>query len=259
MLAAGSVAVGAGRSAFGHTWGMLRDAWEVNADGWIAWSRAPGHDSYWRFHRDAFLPLVPPPGRLTLDIGCGEGRLSRDLVRLGHQVVGIDGSMTMAAAASSHAEPVKAVVQADAAQLPLPDCMVDCVTMFMSLQDNDAMERAIDEAARVLVCDGHLIIAITHPANTAGAFEASTDDSSRPFVIRDSWFERGLRSDTCERDGLTMNFHSEHRPLQAYTEALAQSGFIIDRLREVTEPDPNDKWHRMPLFSHLRAVLAKRD
>jgi SAM-dependent methyltransferase len=238
---------------------MLRDAWEVNADGWIAWSRAPGHDSYWRFHRDAFLPLVPPPGRLTLDIGCGEGRLSRDLVRLGHQVVGIDGSMTMAAAASSHAEPVKAVVQADAAQLPLPDCMVDCVTMFMSLQDNDAMERAIDEAARVLVCDGHLIIAITHPANTAGAFEASTDDSSRPFVIRDSWFERGLRSDTCERDGLTMNFHSEHRPLQAYTEALAQSGFIIDRLREVTEPDPNDKWHRMPLFSHLRAVLAKRD
>jgi SAM-dependent methyltransferase len=238
---------------------MLRDAWEANAADWVAWSRAPGHDSYWRFHRDAFLPLVPPPGRLTLDVGCGEGRLSRDLVRLGHQVLGVDGSMTMVAAASSHSEPVKAVVRADAAQLPLPDCVADCVVMFMSLQDIDSMERAISEAARVLLGSGHLVVAITHPLNTAGAFEGPTDEQThRPFVIRGSWFERGLRSDTCERDGFTMNFHSEHRPLQAYSEALAQSGFVIDRLREVTEPDPSDNWHRIPLFLHLRAVLEHR-
>src|SRR5262245_13024757 len=71
---------------------MLRDTWEHNAEAWIRWAREPGHDSYWRFHRDRFLELVPAPGRLTLDIGCGEGRLSRDLAALGHEVVGIDSS-----------------------------------------------------------------------------------------------------------------------------------------------------------------------
>jgi hypothetical protein len=33
----------------------LRDAWEAEARNWIAWARTPDHDSYWQFHRDAFL------------------------------------------------------------------------------------------------------------------------------------------------------------------------------------------------------------
>jgi hypothetical protein len=39
----------------------MRTAWDLHAGEWISWARAPGHDSYWRFHREAFLPLVPPP------------------------------------------------------------------------------------------------------------------------------------------------------------------------------------------------------
>ena len=39
----------------------LRDAWESEARNWIAWARAPGHDSYWKFHRDAFPSSLPPP------------------------------------------------------------------------------------------------------------------------------------------------------------------------------------------------------
>lgn len=53
----------------------LREAWESEAANWVAWARKPGHDSYWTFHRDAFLELLPAPRGLTLDIGCGEGRL----------------------------------------------------------------------------------------------------------------------------------------------------------------------------------------
>ena len=52
-----------------HSDGNLRERWEAHANEWIAWARAAGHDSYWRFHRDQFLQIVPPPGHRTVDIG----------------------------------------------------------------------------------------------------------------------------------------------------------------------------------------------
>jgi SAM-dependent methyltransferase len=233
---------------------MLRDAWDDNAEAWILWARTPGHDSYWRFHRDTFLPLVPAPGRITLDIGCGEGRVSRDLARLGHTVIGVDVSSVMAVSASTHADARGPVLVGDAAALPLPNAVADCVVAFMSLQDIDAMELAIAEAGRVLCRGGHLLIAIAHQTNTAGKFVGAGAIDIPPFVIEGSWFERKALADTCERGGLTMTFHSEHRPLRDYSDALADARFLIERIREVEDPDPEDKWHRIPLFLHLRAV-----
>jgi SAM-dependent methyltransferase len=61
----------------------LGDFWERQAEDWVRWAREPGHDSYWHFHRDRFLELLPAPGRLTVDVGCGEGRLSRHLKEFG--------------------------------------------------------------------------------------------------------------------------------------------------------------------------------
>src|SRR3954470_1694757 len=102
----------------------LSAGWEAAARQWIAWARAPGHDSYWRFHRDQFLSLLPPPGRLTLDIGCGEGRLARDLKKLGHRVVGIDSSPSLIAAAKQSDDAMDLRL-ADAAALPLADGCAD--------------------------------------------------------------------------------------------------------------------------------------
>ena len=53
-----------------------------------------------------------------------------------------------------------------------------------------------------------------------------------------------------------MTFQSQHRPLQAYTEALANAGFLIERIREVADPSPADKWHKIPLFLHIRALRS---
>ena len=56
----------------------MRDGWESQARNWAEFARAPGYD---RSHEDINLPalldLLPPPGRRTLDLGCGEGRLGR--------------------------------------------------------------------------------------------------------------------------------------------------------------------------------------
>jgi SAM-dependent methyltransferase len=235
----------------------LREAWEEHAAAWLAWTREPHLDSYWRFHRDAFLELVPEPGRRTLDLGCGEGRLSRDLKALGHSVVGVDVSATMLAAARE-ADPSIETHLADAAALPFADAAFDCVIAFMSLQDVDDFEQAIRESARVLEPGGRLCLAIVHPINAAGRFE-SEDPASR-FVIEGSYLERFRYADRVERDGLEMTFVSDHRPLQDYVDALADAGLLIERVREHGVPEAaivhqrSRRWQRVPLFLHARAI-----
>jgi ubiquinone/menaquinone biosynthesis C-methylase UbiE len=147
----------------------LRERWEAHAKQWIAWARAPGHDSYWRYHRDQFLRLLPPPGRLTVDIGCGEGRLTRHLKALGHAIVGIDSSPSLIAAARG-LDPSMDLRVADAAALPLDDASADLAIAFMSLHDIDAMPVAVHEIARILERGGRLCLAIVHPINSAGRF-----------------------------------------------------------------------------------------
>jgi SAM-dependent methyltransferase len=231
----------------------LRDAWEAEATRWVEWARRPGHDSYWRFHRDRFLELLPPPAGPLLDVGCGEGRLPRDLKKLGYDVIGIDASATLIAHARE-ADPGGDYRVADAAQLPLEVDSVDLVTAFMSLHDIDDFETAIAEVARVLRPGGHLCFAIVHPINSAGRFEARTADA--PFIIRDSYLEPRPYADVVERDGLQMTFTSIHRPLEAYTAALGSVGLLIERIVEVpdTTGPPGDRWQRIPLFLQLRAL-----
>lgn len=233
----------------------LRERWEAHASAWIQWSRT-GHDSYWRFHRDQFLELLPSPGHRTVDVGCGEGRLSRRLKELGHCVIAVDASPTLVAAARE-ADGSMDVRLADAAALPFDDASADLVVAFMSLQDVDDMPAAVREAGRVLEPGGKLCLAIVHPINSAGRFVEQAADAD--FVISGGYLQAFDYSDRVERAGLTMTFHSRHRPLQDYFVALEQAGLVIEALREPSTPehairsDANRRWQRVPLFLHIRA------
>jgi SAM-dependent methyltransferase len=235
----------------------LAGVWSQHAAEWIAWARTSEHDSYQRFHGAAFRDLLPPAGRLTIDLGCGEGRLSRDLTAAGHHVVGVDASPA-AVEAAIEADPSIEVHLADATALPFPDGCADLVVAFMSLQDIDDAEGAIRESARVLEPGGRLCLAIVHPINSAGQFESFEPDS--PFVITGSYFDHFRYRDTIVREGLEVVMESEHRPVGWYTEAIADAGFVVERLREVRVPDHaasaprNRRWQRLPLFLHVRAV-----
>jgi SAM-dependent methyltransferase len=234
----------------------LSDDWEQEAGSWIKWARAPGHDSYWRFHRDQFLTIVPAPGKLTLDLGCGEGRFARDLKRLGHRVIGVDSASTLLEAAR-RADPGGDYRSASATKLPLENASCDLVIAFMMLQDLDELTAVVNEMGRVLVARGTACIAIVHPLNSAGRFANESADSA--FVIPRSYLDEFGYVDDFVRDGLRMVFHSRHRPLEAYSRALEAAGFVIDAIREHRIPeeglrsDRSRRWRRIPLFLHLRA------
>jgi SAM-dependent methyltransferase len=206
---------------------LARD-WEREAANWIAWARRPGHDSYW-YYGGSFRELLPGPGRRTLDLGCGEGRVARDLAALGHVVTGIDASPAMVSAARE-AHPDGEYLVGDATSLPFADASFDLVVAYNSLMDVDDVragrrgDRPGSRARRPLLHRDR------SPVTSAGSFVDDATDSS--FVIDGSYLGEHRYADALERDGLEMTFHSIHRPLEAYSLALEGAGFVVEAIRE---------------------------
>ncbi|HEY9777098.1 MAG TPA: methyltransferase domain-containing protein [Planktothrix sp.] len=239
---------------------LLSEAWDRESASWIKWARTPGHDSYWKFHRDQFLELVPPPGQLTVDIGCGEGRLSRDLKRIGHTIKSFDASATMIEAARE-ADPNGCYDIAYADRLPLSDGAADLAVMFMVLQDIDDLEATVQELSRVLANSARACLAIVHPLNSSGDF--TSRDAKSEFMIKKSYLGEFRYSDTFERDGLSMTFHSVHRTVESFSRAFEKFGLCIEAIREHPVPDSacrseeSRRWQRVPLFLHFRLVKCR--
>lgn len=237
----------------------MRDGWEAEAENWAAFARTPGHDStHDEINLPALLALLPGPGRATLDLGCGEGRVGRFLRSIGHRVAGADAAPTMVRLAARHPDAVPAVL-ADAAALPFGDAAFDLVVAHMCLHDMDRMPQAVAEAARVLAPGGRLCACIPHPVNSAGEFRGRDGDA--PFLIEGSYLDPAPADWVADWGGIQMTFHSEHRPLEAYSRALEAAGLLIEAIRETRAPDTlvaaspgKRRWQRIPLALHLRAV-----
>jgi SAM-dependent methyltransferase len=219
---------------------------EERAQGWLAWARTPGHDAYWTY-RDAFFALVPEPGAATLEVGCGEGRVARDLVARGHRVTGLDASPTLLHAAAQ-ADPASRYVEGPAEALPFEDGAFDLVVAYNSLMDVADMPAAVREAGRVLAPGGRLCACITHPLPDAGAWR---DDET--YAVTERYLEQRWFSGSMERKGLEFTFDGWCYPLEAYARALEAAGLLIEALREPADP-AGGRWARVPMFLMWRAV-----
>jgi SAM-dependent methyltransferase len=238
----------------------MRRGWEAEAHNWAHFARTPGHDQAHETHLPSLLSLLPPPSGPALDLGCGEGRVSRVLHARGYAVAGVDASPTMVKLAAAHDDRQPAVL-ADAAALPFPDSTFDLVVAYMSLHDVDAMPAAIAEAGRVLRRAGRFCAAIPHPVNSAGEFGSKAADA--PFVISGSYLDCTPATWTATRDDVLVTFHSEHRPLEVYSRALETAGLLVEAIREVSPAaspatpgtdEAASRWRRIPMFLQFRAV-----
>jgi len=234
----------------------LKEFWDNQAEAWGRFARRPGHDRYHEgFNFPAFLELVPPAGKRTLDLGCGEGRVGAELARRGHRVVGVDASAVMVELARERHE----AQVADAAALPFEDGAFDLVVAYISVLNFAEPERAIAEVARVLEPGGRCCTAVVHPFDGAGRFAG--DESDSPFVITGSYFEQEPKLWRSDRDGIEVTFYDRALPLQRLFDAHEAAGLLVEAVRE---PIPSDAFieekpiavrrRRIPLFLHLRAV-----
>ena len=111
--------------------------------------------------------LFPHGGRVA-DLGCGPGRVASFLAAKGVEVVGIDLSLGMLEMAR-RAHPDLRCAVGDLGALPLADRSLDGAVCWYSIIHTEPhrLDAAFDEMARVLIADGHMLLAF-RPGGASG-------------------------------------------------------------------------------------------
>jgi 2-polyprenyl-3-methyl-5-hydroxy-6-metoxy-1,4-benzoquinol methylase len=214
---------------------MERDAWNAAAHEWVGRIRE-GMGGRVHVHDASLYDLLPPPAGLALDVGCGEGRLVRELADRGYDVVGLDASEALIEEARS-ADPDGRYEVAAIDALPVEDGaaqFVICVNVLPHVHD---LESAAVELARVLAPGGALLIGTIHPLAHAGTYDEETGE----LRISD-YYDR-------EREVVPLGEHTVHherRTIEDYLRTLLGAGFVLTALREV--PGETGK---LPLYLDL--------
>jgi len=158
--------------------------WSRIASEWTAWARAPNHDEFWAY-RGSLIAFIGQGDGDALDVGCGEGRVSRVLKECGYRVTAIDPVEKLVSAAEK-ARSADAYRIAAAADLPFENCSFDLVVAYNVLMDVEDVLAALKEIRRVLRPSGILVISIVHPFADRGHFAGPEANAS--FVLHDSYF-----------------------------------------------------------------------
>ena len=211
------------------------EAWNAAAHDWAHRIRE-GMGGRVHLHDASIYELLPPPRGLTLDVVCGEGRLTRELSARGYEVVGVDASTALVEEARS-ADPSGRYEVASIDSLPFADGAAGLAVCVNVLPHVDDLQAAGAELARVLAPGGAFLIGTIHPVAQAGTY----DEESGELTITDYWNR--------EREAVELGEHTVHherRTIEDYLRTLLGAGFVLTALREV--PGPSGK---LPLYLDL--------
>lgn len=216
-----------------------QETWDANAEFWLRIIRE---------HRDRYRTELTDPtvldaigdvaGLDVLDAGCGEGYMARELASRGaRHVNGIDTSGALVKAAETAMVSGTSFNEANADNLPFAAESFDVVLANHLLNDLPDIVAPIGEFARVLRPSGRFITLMLHPCFYE--HQAERTPGSQMLSASEYFTRRAVRQ-PFEVDGLTSPAASTSwvRPLESYTEVLADSGLVITRL---TEPHPSEQ------------------
>jgi SAM-dependent methyltransferase len=171
--------------------------------------------------------------RRLLDIGCGEGQISRLAARQGTKSTGIDPTgAQLRTAAERGGGPCYA--KAEATHLPFPDATFDAVVACLVFEHIDDVDGAIGEVSRVLLTKGRFVFFLNHPLlQTPGS--GWIDD----HILMEQYWRIGpyLTEDTTlEEVAKDVVLPFVHRPLSRYVNTLAANGLLVTRMEEPSPP-----------------------
>jgi SAM-dependent methyltransferase len=252
-------------------------AWDENADLWIRHVRA-GWDRYREeFNNPMFLAFLPAlAGKAIIDLGCGEGRNTREFARRGARLTGVDvsGKMIAAATAAEAQEPLgisyRVASFSDLSAFPADS--FDLAVSTMALMDGPDFDGAAREAHRVLRPGGGVYFSVLHPCFVTPMQKWLRDEAGEEIGFRvgeyftdDIYIDRWRFSAAPEENGDLFAMPRFPHRLETYINGLVTAGF---RILKIQEPRPtkamaaaNPRFARLrrhiPLFLYFAAEKAQ--
>jgi len=170
----------------------------------------------------------------VLDIGCGEGQISRLAGYVGaSRVVGIDPTWAQLSVARQRAGP-PAYCRGVADTLPFAAASFDAVVACLVFEHIQDVDRALGEVGRVLRPGGRFLFFLNHPLlQTPGS--GWIDDR----ILEEQYWRIGpyLTEDSgLEEMDKDVYIPFVHRPLSRYVNAMAAAGLLIERMDEPPPP-----------------------
>lgn len=212
-----------------------------NSSKW--YNKIVGNEGHY-YHEHVVLPGLKKLLKVTadsrvLDLGCGQGVLARALPKYQHYL-GIDAAPDLISAAKRQTRSNAAEFQVADATRPLKKIELGTYThvaCVLALQNMEHPEGTITNAAAALRSGGQFVIVLNHPSFRIPRQSGWKNDEKSKQQYR--WENRYLSplkipiqmSPGADASKVTWSFH---RPLQDYTQMLAQAGMVITDIQEWT-------------------------
>jgi ubiquinone/menaquinone biosynthesis C-methylase UbiE len=247
-------------------------SWEHVAtwyDGWVG-----DHGS--TYHRELAIPVVlellaPQPDERILDVGGGQGVLAPYLVEAGAVVDVVDASAKLIAAAKRRHRSLRGArfLVGDARRLPavagLEPASYDAATFVLSIQDMDDLPAVVRGLDWALSPASRVVLLMTHPAFRQPRHSGWGYDEGRRLTYRRVDAYLGEMAVPMKSLGGGPPTRSFHRPISAYVNALAESGFATDVMVELPDLPPGRRPGKaargdaranaeIPIFLGMRAI-----
>jgi 2-polyprenyl-3-methyl-5-hydroxy-6-metoxy-1,4-benzoquinol methylase len=204
-----------------HNIDRLASAWRDNAELWSEAVRSDSIESRRLVTNSAVLEAVRSVrGERVLDVGCGEGWLSRALAEMGRDVTGIDASERLIELASQQAGASFLTASYDDIISGVRnvgsgyDIMVCNYSLF-----TDSLKPLLRALRELGVAGAHLVVQTIHPMIEGGRYE-------------EGWREERFESFTGSWSPMPWYF----RTVGAWVHELRGGGWRIEEVREPVHP-----------------------
>ena len=225
------------------------DAYQLLADSYAKHIDTKPHNAY--YDRPAMLSLLPDvDDKQVLDIGCGPGAYTQEIVKRGASVIACDVSDRMLELAYERLrQNVSAELDAGKVELKLID-LAQPLTMFSAEQFDvinaplclDYIEDWLTlfrELWRVLKPGGCFLYSCAHPSFDAEYFK--TKDYFSVERVESTWSGFGIK----------VRMPTFRRSLEETFEPTISAGFVIDKIHE---PLPTDDFKKADLRRYKRLM-----
>ncbi len=239
---------------------MRQKLWETHAHWWQK-GFTDGADAE---YEEQILPLAAD--LLTgfdriLDIGCGEGHVTRHLTTQNSHVLGIDAAWAQIRVAAARSNS-NGYVRGSAEGLPFSDSVFDAAIACLVFEHIVELEAAISEVARVLRPTGRFVLMLNHPLlQTPGSGWVDDHIANPPsqyWRIGDYLVEQ----ETIEEVEPGVHIPFVHRPISAYANALFAQGMTLERMLEPAPPqgflDRHDSYAAAAFIPRLLVLVCNK-